>query len=331
MNIPNCGVGLRTWLRAAQTTGPGLIAHILAAPAGEDQLALRDGAAYFARLSRRPAQPATAPLELRRDATYLVTGGLGAVGLELAEYLAAHGAGHLVLTGRRPPSEAARRRIEAVREQYGCEVVVLAADVADPDDVARVLTTIRTELPRLVGIVHAAGELGTCSLLDMDDAEVDRVFAGKVWGAWYLSEAAASLQLDFFVCTSSIAAVWGTRTQIVYSAANAFLDGLAWRLRERGVPGVSVQFGLWSAGMGDRDDAGTTGRAWDRDVVVDRRAGRDGRARHRIGTTRNGGPDRLVPLRAVPTDPAQAVVAGEHRARAARDRGDVDARRRRHR
>ena len=54
-------------------------------------------------------------------------------------------------------------------------------------------------------------------------------------------------------CTSSIAAVWGTRTQIVYSAANAFLDGLAWRLRERGVPGVSVQFGLWSAGMGDRE------------------------------------------------------------------------------
>ena len=70
----------------------------------------------------------------------------------------------------------------------------------------------------------------------MDDAEVDRVFAGKVWGAWYLSEAAADMQLDFFVCTSSIAAVWGTRTQIVYSAANAFLDGLAWRLRERGRP-----------------------------------------------------------------------------------------------
>ena len=234
----------------------GLVAHILAAPAGEDQLALRGGAAYFARLSRRTASPATAPLQLRRDATYLVTGGLGAIGLELAEYLAANGAGHLVLTGRRPPVEAARRRIDAVREQYGCEVAVLAADVADPDDVARVLTTIHTELPRLAGIVHAAGELGSSSLLTMNDAEVDRVFAGKVWGAWYLSEAAASLQLDFFVCTSSIAAVWGTRTQVLYSAANAFLDGMAWRLRERGVPGVSVQFGLWSAGMGDRDTRG---------------------------------------------------------------------------
>jgi acyl transferase domain-containing protein/D-arabinose 1-dehydrogenase-like Zn-dependent alcohol dehydrogenase len=231
----------------------GLVAHILAAPAGEDQLALRDGAAYFARLSRRPAPPATAPLELRRDASYLVTGGLGAVGLELAQYLAAHGAGQLVLTGRRPPGADTRRRIEAIREEHGCEVVVLAADVADPDDVARVLTTIRTELPPLVGIVHAAGALGSTSLLDMDDAEVDRVFAGKVWGAWYLSESVAALQLDFFVCTSSISAVWGTKSQIVYSAANAFLDGLAWRLRERGIPGVSVEFGLWSTGMGDRE------------------------------------------------------------------------------
>ena len=229
----------------------GLVAHILAAPVGEDQVALRDGAAYFARLSRRSAPPAAAPLELRGDASYLVTGGLGAVGLEMAEYLAARGARQLVLTARRPPSEAAQLRIEAIREQHDCEVVVLAADVSDPDDVARVLTTIRTELPPLVGIVHAAGALGSTSLLDMDDAEVDRVFAGKVWGAWYLSEAAASLQLDFFVCTSSIAAMWGTRTQIVYSAANAFLDGLAWRLRERGVPGVSVEFGLWSTGMGD--------------------------------------------------------------------------------
>ncbi len=251
---PQLWGGLADMAAGAADDWAGLVAHILAGQAGEDQLALRDGAAYFARLSRRPAQPAPKPLELRRDAAYLVTGGLGAVGLELVQYLAARGAGHLVLTGRRPPGEVARRRLEAVREQYGCEVVVLAADVSDPDDVARVLTTIRTALPPLAGIVHAAGALGASSLLDMDDAEVDRVFAGKVWGAWYLSEAATNLQLDFFVCTSSIAAIWGTRTQIAYSAANAFIDGLAWRLRERGVPGVSVQFGLWSAGMGDGDE-----------------------------------------------------------------------------
>ena len=87
----------------------------------------------------------------------------------------------------------------------------------------------------------------------MDDAEVERVFAGKVWGGWHLSEAAADMQLDFFLGTSSLAAVWGSSGQIVYAAANAFLDGLAWWLRGQGVPGTSVNFGLWSTGMGDQE------------------------------------------------------------------------------
>ena len=109
------------------------------------------------------------------------------------------------------------------------------------------------ELPPLAGIVHAAGEIGTSPLRTLDDAEVDRVFAGKVWGAWHLSEAAADLQLDFFLNTSSIASVWGGFGQTAYGAANAFLDGLAWRLREQGVSGISVNFGPWSAGMADEE------------------------------------------------------------------------------
>ncbi len=105
----------------------------------------------------------------------------------------------------------------------------------------------------MAGIVHAAGEVGTTPLSNLDDAEVDRVFAGKVWGAWHLSEVAADLQLDFFVSTSSIASVWGGFGQTAYSAANAFLDGLAWRLRAQGISAISVNFGPWSAGMADAD------------------------------------------------------------------------------
>ena len=86
---------------------------------------------------------------------------------------------------------------------------------------------MQAELPPLAGIVHAAGEIGTTPLQTLDDAEVDRVFAGKVWGAWHLSEAAADLQLDFFLITSSIASIWGGFGQTAYGAANAFLDGLA--------------------------------------------------------------------------------------------------------
>ena len=229
----------------------------IAAPHGstvrEDQVALRDQDVYVPRLVRRTAQPSSTPLELRSDATYLVTGGLGSIGLEIAGYLAARGAKHLVLTSRREPSDAVRQRIDALHEQHGCEFRVVAADVADAHDVARLLAGVRAELPPLAGIVHAAGELGTTPLSNLDDAEVDRVFAGKVWGAWHLSEAAADMQLDFFISTSSIASVWGGFGQTAYGAANAFLDGLAWRLREQGIPGISVNFGPWSAGMADAE------------------------------------------------------------------------------
>ena len=219
----------------------------------EDQVALRDQAVYVPRLVRRAGQPSGTPLELRDDATYLVTGGLGSIGLEIAGFLAAHGAKHLVLTSRRSPTDAAQQRIDALAEQHGCEFRVVTADVADAHDVAHLLAGVRAELPPLAGIVHAAGEIGTTPLSNLDDAEVDRVFAGKVWGAWHLSEAAADLQLDFFISTSSIASVWGGYGQTAYGAANAFLDGLAWRLREQGIPGISVNFGPWSAGMADAE------------------------------------------------------------------------------
>lgn len=219
----------------------------------EDQLALRDQAVYVPRLVRRSQTPSGSPLQLRDDATYLVTGGLGAIGLEIAGHLAANGAGHLVLTGRRAPADAVRQRIDALGEAHGCQIRVVTADVADAHDVARLLASVQAELPPLAGIVHAAGEIGTTPLSALEDAEVDRVFAGKVWGAWHLSEAAADLKLDFFLSTSSIASVWGGFGQSAYGAANAFLDGLAWRLREQGILGVSVNFGPWSAGMADAE------------------------------------------------------------------------------
>lgn len=223
----------------------------------DDQFALRDDADFVPRLVRRTGQPSGAPVALRGDATYLVTGGLGAIGLEIAGYLAAEGAGHLVLTSRRAPNEAVERRINDLRDRHGCEIGVVTADVADPEAVANLLSSVRAEFPPLAGIVHAAGEVGTTPLSGADfesqQAEVDRVFAGKVWGAWHLSEAAVDLELDFFISTSSIASVWGGYGQTSYGAANAFLDGLAWRMREQGVCGFSVNFGPWSTGMADAE------------------------------------------------------------------------------
>ncbi|MDT5324443.1 MAG: hypothetical protein QOF25_1595, partial [Mycobacterium sp.] len=257
LEVPQAWGGLADLAEGSADEWSRFVNQVLATPrrsaSREDQIALRDQAVYVPRLVRRVGQPSATPLELRDDATYLVTGGLGSIGLEIAGYLAAQGAKHLVLTSRRAASDVAQQRIDALGEQHGCEIRVVAADVADAHDVARLLATVQAELPPLAGIVHAAGELGTTPLSNLDDTEVDRVFAGKVWGAWHLSEAAADLQLDFFICTSSIASVWGGFGQTAYGAANAFLDGLAWRLREQGIPGVSVNFGPWSAGMADAE------------------------------------------------------------------------------
>ncbi|MGY4866794.1 SDR family NAD(P)-dependent oxidoreductase [Mycolicibacterium elephantis] len=219
----------------------------------EDQVALRDQNLYVPRLIRRAAPPEPTSLQLRADATYLVTGGLGALGLAIAGHLAAHGAKHLVLSSRRTPGEDAQQRIDALAGQYACDIRVISADVADAHDVARLLARVAADLPPLAGVVHAAGEVSTTPMSSMTDAEVDRVFAGKVWGAWHLSEAAADLQLDFFVSTSSIASVWGGFGQTAYAAANAFLDGLAWRMRAQGTAATSLNFGPWAAGMADAE------------------------------------------------------------------------------
>ncbi|MGE2833199.1 SDR family NAD(P)-dependent oxidoreductase [Mycobacterium sp. SMC-4] len=219
----------------------------------EDQVALRGSDAYVPRLVRRTGPPSATPLPLRQDATYLVTGGLGAIGLATAAHLAEQGAGHLVLTSRRAPGGTAQEQIDALAARSGCDIRVHCADVADPHDVARLLTAVGADLPPLAGIVHAAGEIGTTPLTEVDDAELDRVFAGKVWGAWNLVEATRELSLDFFLSTSSIASVWGGFGQTAYGAANAFLDGLTWQLRSQGVPATAVNFGPWSAGMADAE------------------------------------------------------------------------------
>ncbi|WP_458318740.1 type I polyketide synthase [Mycolicibacterium brisbanense] len=254
LELPQVWGGLADLSTGSADEWAGLLSRITTASDAavrEDQVALRDQTVYVPRLVRKDDLPSGTPLELRDNATYLVTGGLGSIGLEIAGYLAAHGARHLVLTSRREPSDTAAQRIDGLRTQHGCDIRIVTADVADAHDVARLLAGVRAELPALAGIVHAAGEIGTTPLSELDDAEVDRVFAGKVWGAWHLSEAVADDKLDFFITTSSIAAVWGGFGQTAYSAANAFLDGLVSRLREQG--GVSVNFGPWAAGMADAE------------------------------------------------------------------------------
>jgi len=187
---------------------------------------------------------ATAAVRLRPDATYLVTGGLGGLGLEVARWLAGEGARHLLLMGRSAPSAEARRRL-AELEAAGAQVETTQADVARPEDVARALGTIPAERP-LRGVIHAAGVLADGVLLNQKWERFAAVLGPKVAGAWNLHVATRELPLDFFVLFSSGTSILGNAGQGNYATANAFLDALAHHRRRQGLCALAINWGAWS-------------------------------------------------------------------------------------
>ena len=213
----------------------------------ETDVALRGHRRYIARLERY-SPPAVQEFALRADATYLVTGGLGAVGLEVAGWLVESGARHLALMGRSAPTAATQATLDGLRAA-GAEIAVVAGDVSKSQDVAAALATVEASMPPLRGVVHAAGTVDDAILARLDADKLRAVMAPKVAGAWNLHTATSATELDFFVMFSSAASVLGSPGAANYGAANAFLDGLAWHRRFAGLPGLSVNFGPW-AGLG---------------------------------------------------------------------------------
>ena len=192
---------------------------------------------------------------LDRDATYLVTGGLGGVGLHVLSYLVMSGARHLTLMDRDPER---RRTVESIRRASALslidldyEIEIVAGDVACEDDVRRCVANLRRPLK---GVFHLAGVIDDHLLTDMPPESVARVFAPKARGALHLHRATADCPLDHFVMFSSVASTFGNPAQANYSAASAFLDGLAaWR-RRQGLPGLSFNTAaVKEAGMAARN------------------------------------------------------------------------------
>lgn len=191
-------------------------------------------------------QNGAAPVsDFRPDATYLVTGGLGGLGLKVAEWLVQSGARHLVLAGRRPPSPETQAVIQAL-EAEGAQVVPVQADISDYQQTAALLARITAELPPLRGVIHAAGVLADGALVQQEWSRFETVLAPKVSGAWNLHLLTETLPLDFFVLFSSGSSVLGSPGQGNYAAANAFLDGLAHYRAAHGLPGLSINWGAWS-------------------------------------------------------------------------------------
>ncbi len=207
------------------------------------------------------ADAGEAGLTLRADGSYLVTGGLGGLGLKLARWLVDRGAKCLVLTSRSAPSEDARQ-IVAELERSGAKIAVRACDVSKPEELAKVLADLRGAFPPLRGVFHLAGVLDDGVLREQNRERFDRVMAAKVLGAWNLHTLTRDQPLDWFVLFSSAASLLGSPGQGNYAAANAFLDALAaWR-RWQGQPALAIQWGSWAeVGMAARlKDA--EGRRW---------------------------------------------------------------------
>jgi len=182
-------------------------------------------------------------LVLNDKASYLITGGLGGIGLEIAKFLGQHGAKHLVLMARHQPSDHAVEVINLLKSK-AIEITVVQKDVSLKEDVESTLATYCTHYP-LKGIFHAAGTLADAPLIKQNAASYKNVFAAKVQGAWYLHEATKDIDLDYFVLFSSFASLNGSPTQSNYAAANSFLDGLAHYRQQLGLKAQSINWGPW--------------------------------------------------------------------------------------
>ena len=181
----------------------------------------------------------------RGDGSYIITGGLGGLGLFLAEKMAEAGCGRIVLTSRSAPDQKALETIELIRA-IGSEVVVQCGDIAQPglaDQLVSVATA--TGLP-LRGVLHAAAVVEDAILSNITAELIDRDWAPKVYGAWHLHQATAGLPLDWFCLFSSSAALLGSPGQGAYAAANSWLDAFTYWRRAQGLPATAIAWGPWA-------------------------------------------------------------------------------------
>ncbi|MBS4097950.1 MAG: amino acid adenylation domain-containing protein, partial [Sulfuricella sp.] len=231
----------------------------------EDQLLFRDGKCQVARLAGvAPEKVLSEPQALSKDGSYLISGGLGNIGLEIARDMAQRGAGTLVLIGRTPLPERAAwqtiapesrdgQRIAAIRhiESQGATVVAVALDIADETAFRAWLAAFESAgQPPIRGVVHAAGFADRKPVAELDAAALAAHLAPKMGGALVLDRCLANAPLDFFMMLSSASALLSSPELGAYAAANAFLDALAVARRAQGKPALSIAWGPWKdAGM----------------------------------------------------------------------------------
>src|SRR5690606_14925534 len=226
---------------------------------GEDQVAYRLGQRHVARLTpTRPTRPET--IQFRPDASYIITGGLGGLGLNIANWMVEHGARQLTLISRSPLPDRASwkslpadgdlyRRVAGIEalEAQGAAVNVVIGDVGNAKQMTALFARFGNELPPLKGIIHAAAALSNWPVVNLPLEALASQFGAKVDGVVILDQLSQGADLDFFVSFSSTTALWGVRELAHYAAANTFLDSYVYQQRGRDVPAMSINWGTWEA------------------------------------------------------------------------------------
>jgi malonyl CoA-acyl carrier protein transacylase len=210
----------------------------------EGEIAYRNGDRFVSRLERS-ATAAAKDIRIDPDGTYLITGGTKGLGLLFAKYLADKGAQHLVLLSRSNPDGENEKTIDEMKAS-GVDVKIVSADVTLKKELEKTITDISAAGHLLKGIIHSAGLLDDGVIANQNREKFDRVLAPKIMGSWYLSELTKDLELDFFIMFSSIASVLGSAGQSNHSAANSFLDSFAHYRRSRGLPAMTINWGVWT-------------------------------------------------------------------------------------
>ncbi|WP_219069036.1 sulfolipid-1 biosynthesis phthioceranic/hydroxyphthioceranic acid synthase [Candidatus Mycobacterium methanotrophicum] len=181
----------------------------------------------------------------RADGAYIITGGLGGLGLFLAEKIAAAGCGRIVLSSRSQPTLKALETIELIRA-IGAEVIVHCGDIAEPGTGERLVAAATTTGRPVRGVLHAAAVVEDATLTNITDELIARDWAPKVYGAWNLHQATATAPLDWFCSFSSAAALVGSPGQGAYAAANSWLDAFSHWRRAQGLPATTIAWGAWA-------------------------------------------------------------------------------------
>ncbi|MGC4897655.1 SDR family NAD(P)-dependent oxidoreductase, partial [Micromonospora sp. DT31] len=223
----------------------------IALATGEPQLALRGDVLYQPRLVDLPAEPRQlASSALTSTGTVLVTGATGALGRLLARHLVdKYGARHLLLVSRRGPAADDADRLVSALTAAGASVRLEACDVADPEALGALLSSVPADRP-LTAVVHTAGVVEDATIATVTSDALDRVLSAKVDAGWHLHRLTRHLDLDMFVLFSSAAGVFGAPGQGGYAAANAFLDALAHQRRDGGATATSLAWGPWAGDEG---------------------------------------------------------------------------------